>query len=422
MAQTQVPFGSPLARKIFGVASFQELTRKNTFMNSLTGPAPKVGSGAEAVKAERMQTSPEYPCVRITDLTKERGDVVSVDLFNILTGKPTMGDRMLRDRMMKLKYDSMDIKIDQARGGFDPGGRMAQQRTIHDLRIVGRQNIIGWWARYLDQAKYVHIAGARGSMNTADWVIPLETDPEFGEIMVNPVLAPTFNRHLYGGDATSIGTLDVADTLSLSTIDRIRAMIDEADMPLQPIKFPDDPAAEYEPLYVLLVSTRQWHNLQTAIESLPNGGSVWRTFLMNARERGSKNPLFTGEPGLWNGVLIRKTQRAIRFLPGDTVTVAQNTANYQTTTQTVPTLTANHSVDRALLLGAQAMGEVWGKDSGSGAHMRWYEEITDHGAKYEGSVAGMLGMSKLRFKDVNNVMTDHGVYAIDTVAKDPRVA
>ncbi len=420
MAQTHIPFGSSLARKIFGGASFNELTRKKTFMNRLTEPPPKAGAGKEKVKAERMQTSPGYPCIRITDLSKERGDVVGVDLFNILEGLPVMGDRMLSNRMMKLKYDSMDIKINQARGGVDPGGRMAQQRTIHELRGIGRQNLIGWWERYLDQLKYMHMAGARGSMATADWVIPLEAHPEFDEIAVNTILPPTYNRHLYGGDATSIATLDTADGLSLDTIDRIRATIDEADMPLQPIVLPDDPASADEPLYVLLISTRQWHQLQTAVESLPNGGSTWRTFLMNARERKSSNPLFLGEPGMWNGILIRKTQRAIRFSPGDAVKVALNQPGFATADEVVPALTPNHSVDRALLMGAQALGEAWGKDSSSGMHMRWHEEVTDHGAKYEASVAGMLGMSKLRFKDVNGAMTDHGVYTVDTVAKDPR--
>lgn len=414
MAQTQIPFGHPLAIKVFGAAVFNELTRKNTFMSRLTGPAPKF-AGKEKRKAERMQTSPDYPVVRVTDLNKGRGDTVSLDMFNILQGKPIMGDKTIAGKMMALTSSSQDIKINQARGGVNPGGRMAQQRTKHDLRTIGRANVTGWWSRFLDQWKYVHMAGARGTMNTADWVIPLETDVDFSEIMVNQVQAPTFNRHLYGGNATAITDLDTADIINLDTLDKIRANIDEANIPLQPIILPDDPASQDEPLYLLLLSTRQWFHLQTQ-----TGPTAWRTFLAQARERKSSNPLFTGEPGMWNGILVRKSQRAVRFRPGDTLTVAQNTPDFQTQQVTVPALTPNHSVDRALLLGAQGMGEVWGKDSESGTHMRWWEEITDHGNAYEASVAGMGGCSKLRFKDADDVVTDHGIYAVDSVAQDPR--
>ncbi|MGH8570473.1 MAG: DUF4043 family protein, partial [Gammaproteobacteria bacterium] len=246
-------------------------------------------------------------------------------------------------------------------------------------------------------------------------VIPLASDADFNEIMVNAVQAPTFNRHFYAGDATAIDTLDTADILTLDDIDRLRAAIDEADIPLQPIMFPDDPASMDEPLYVLYVSSRQWHYLQTR-----TGDKAWRTFLSNARERGSKNPLFSGEPGMWNGILVRKSARAIRFLPGDSVTVATSAASYTETTKTVPTLATDYAVDRAILLGAQALAEVWGKDSDSGMHMRWWEEVTDHGATYEASVAGMGGCAKLRFADANGVDTDHGVMVLDSVAPDPR--
>lgn len=411
--QTQIPFGHPLARKVFGAAFFAEYTRKQTFMSRLTGPAPTIGS--ERSKMERMQTPPQYPGVRVTDLSKQRGDTVSVDLFNILQGKPVMGDTKISGKMMRLTSSSQDIKINQIRGGIDPGGRMTQQRTVHDLRTIGRANLMGWWMRFIDQWKYVHIAGARGSMNTADWVIPLESDPDFSEISVNTIQAPTYNRHFYGGDATSIDTLDTSDILTLDDIDMLRAAIDEANVPLQPIVLPDDPASQDEPLYLLLVSTRQWHYLQTR-----TGEKAWRTFLMNARERSSKNPLFLGEPGMWNGILVRKTSRAIRFFPGDTLTVATNADAFTTTTKTVPTLATDYAVDRALLLGGQAFAEVWGKDSQSETFMRWWEETTDHGNTFEASVAGMGGIQKLRFKDSNGVDTDNGVMALDTVAPDPR--
>lgn len=411
MAQTQIPFGSPLARKVFGAAVFSETCRRPTFMNRLTGPAPTISS--ETAKMERMVTDPNYPCMRITDLAKSRGDTVSVDMFNILTGKPVVGDKNLSGKMMSLKASSQDIRIDQIRGGVDPGGRMTQQRTVHDLRAAARSNMVGWWNRFLDQWRFVALGGDRGSMITQDWVIPLASDPDFLDIMVNAPSCPTYNRQFYANNAASLDALDTTDVISLSDIDRLRALIDDSDIPLQPIILPDDPGGMDDNLYVLIISSRQWRDLQTA-----TGPTAWRTFVSNARERASSNPLFTGEIGMWNGILVKKTSRAIRFNPGDVVNVATSAATYTTTTKTVPALTG-YTVDRALLLGAQAMAEVWGKDSDSGTHMRWWEEVTDHGNRYESSVSGMGGMAKLRVKDINGVDTDHGVFALDTVTKGP---
>lgn len=418
--QTVIPAGHPMARKVFGAAVFAELTRKQSFSNRLTGPAP---GQAEAERTHsRNQSSPNYPFVRVTDLSKGRGDTVTVDLFNILSGKPVMGDKKIAGKMMALTSSTQEIKLNQMRGGIDPGGRMTQHRTVHNLRSIGRAELVGWWTRYLDQAKLVHAGGARGDMDTDDWVIPLASDPDFAEIMVNTVKAPTYNRHFYAGDATAIDELDTSDILTLDDIDKLRAEIDEADNPPSPIILPDDPAAEDEALYCLYVTTRQWHHLQTR-----TGEKAWRTFLMNARERGAKNPLFAGNPGMWNGILVKKMgQRAIRFHQGTSVTVATSADSYTETTVTVPTFVGGseagvHAVDRAILLGGQALAEVWGRDSESGTHMRWWEELTDHGNTWEGSVSGIGGFDKLRFENKAGVDTDHGILVLDSYAPAPSV-
>lgn len=419
MAQTNIPFGHPLARKVFGAAVFAEMVRAPGLGKRMTGPAPK--EAETKAKLERMQTSADYPFVRVTDLSKGAGDTVSVDLFNILEGKPVMGDTKLSGRMMNLTNSSMDIKINQIRGGVDTGGRMTRQRTVHDLRSIGRAGLAGWYARFADQWKLVHLAGARGQQNTPDWVIPLDADGEFSTIMVNDVKAPTFNRHFYAGDATGLGDMDNADILTLDDIDKLRAAIDESDVPLQPVRLPDDEARDDDPLYILLVSSRVWHYMQNR-----TGATAWRTFLQNAQVRGSKNPLFKGEPGMWNGILVKKMPRAIRFNQGDTITVATSAAAYTETTvqigatQLSATNPQYHNVDRSILLGAQALAEVYGRHQKSGTYMNWHEEESDHGNTMEASVSAMGGCAKLRFTDKSGADYDHGVMVIDSYAPDPR--
>lgn len=423
MSQTTIPLGHPLARKVFGSAVFAEMVQQPTFLNRLTGPAPTLSDSK--AKLEKMQTPAGYPIVRVTDLASSAGDTVSVDIFNILQGRPVTGDTKIAGKMMNLTATSQDIKINQLRGGVDSGGRMTQQRTLHDLRSVGRAALSGWWARLNDQIKLVHLAGARGSHNTPDWVVPLASDPEFANILVNAdsssrVLPPTFDKHMYAGDATSLATLDGTDILTLNDIDKMRAKIDEMPVPMQPIMLPDDPAANDEPLYLLMVSVRQWHYLQNR-----TGTTAWRTFLQNARERSSKNPLFSGEPGMWNGILIKKMRRPIRFAPGEVVNVCTDSADATVSTSTV---SANlgvsggtgYAVDRAILLGAQALAECWGMHSKSGTHMSWHEEASDHDNVLEASISAIGGWSKLRFRDSTGYLRDHGVMVIDSTAPDPQ--
>src|SRR3990172_8147589 len=101
---TVVSTTSALAVKYFSVALFNESLRQSTFRRNLTGPAPK--QAAAEMKA-KGQTSPSYPFVSITDLSSGPGDTVSIDLFNIITGKPTMGDQKIAGRLMSLSSSSM---------------------------------------------------------------------------------------------------------------------------------------------------------------------------------------------------------------------------------------------------------------------------------------------------------------------------
>lgn len=413
MAQTQIPFGHPLARKVFGAALFAEMVQKPGFTKNLTGPAP---SASEArAKLEKMQTSAAYPIVRVTDLSTGAGRSVSVDMFNILQGKPVMGDRKLAGRMMSLSSSSMDITINQIRAGVDSGGRMARQATVHDLRTIGLAGLAGWYARFSDQIKLVHIAGARGSQNDPTWVVPLDSDPEFNEIVVNSVQAPTKNRTFYAGGKARLDALTSTDIITLDDIDRLRASIDEMTVPLQPIVL--DGETIDDAFFCLFLSPRQYHYLVNRSDA-----KGVRQFQQNAAVRGSANPLFKGEVGVWNGIVVKKLPRAIRFAAGDSVTVTTNDTTLATEQQVVPAFggAAGAGVDRGILLGAQAVAEVWGQHSRSGTHFSWHEETSDHDNTMESSVSAIGGYAKLRFKTVDGETFDHGVAVVDSYAPDPR--
>lgn len=425
MAQTNIPVGSALAKKVFGAALFATTQRSPTMLKNLTGPAPKQGEAESKLKG---QTSPDMPIVRVTDLAKTQGDAVSVDLFNIINQKPLVGDVNAEGRGEKLTYNSFDSRIDLFTKVVDAGGKMAQQRTVWNLRSIGLAALAGYMPRLETQQALVHMSGARGSQAGMDWVVPLSTDPDFANIMVNAVKAPTYNRH-YVASGTALvqggaqlGSIASTDLFALEHLDSLRALIDDLDFPLQPVQIADDPAAADEPLYLFLATPRQY---STLLKNTAN--SVLRTFQQNAWTRanyGSKHPLFRGEVGLWNGILVKKMARSIRFNASDSTKIV-TVANRYTATETDQTvnagLTAGYAVDRGLLLGAQALVNIYGRNQGSEYYYSVSERTYNFDRNYEAAADAMNGKAKVRFSipdGAGNIEpTDMNVIVLDTAVK-----
>src|SRR5690606_34254932 len=116
---------------------------------------------------------------------------------------PTMGDRKLAGRAESITSSQFTAKINQGRHVVDSGGKMTQQRTMHDLVRVANSMLSPYYMKLADQITHIQLAGARGT-DVSDWLVPLSSDDEFSEIVVNPVTPPTFDRHFYANDATSL--------------------------------------------------------------------------------------------------------------------------------------------------------------------------------------------------------------------------
>lgn len=186
--------------KIQEAALFKATLRGKSFCNLFTEDAPQnVQSGKKGVE----QTSPHAPIVRVSDLSKTAGDEVDMQVVHGLSKRPTMGDRRIAGRGEGLEFADFSLKINQGRHQVDSGGKMSQQRTNHQLRKLARTLMPDYVNILQDQVATVHLAGARGDYYSDDIIVPLSSDDEFGEIMVNDVTPPTYDRHFFGGDATS---------------------------------------------------------------------------------------------------------------------------------------------------------------------------------------------------------------------------
>lgn len=428
MSQTSIPTGSGLAPKRWSDALFAMVGKQPTPVNSLAGPAPTID---KATKVLRRQSTNDMPIVRVMDLAQSAGDTVRVDCANVIKLRPTMGDENAEGKGAKLDFTYKDIRIDMATLPVSAGGKMTQKRMQHDLRQVALAQLKGAIPNFLWQRMLVQMAGARGQQDGVDWILPLDTDPEFGSMVVNPIKAPTYNRHYVvdGNDliqgGAQLASIDTTDSLKLVHIDVLSALISELTLRMLPIRIPGDVAAGDDPIKgVLMLDHLVWNAIMTDTTA----GNNIRTWQANAIERAKygnlqAHPLFSGSPWLWNGILVRKMgDFGIRF-NGGTTTKHITSANRYAATETDVTLPSlsGYQVNRSLLLGAQALAMCAGVNTQTEVPYSMLENTTNFGRNLEMAGEIMGAEDKLRFSlpdgQGNYEPTDIGVMVIDSVTK-----
>lgn len=323
---------------------------------------------------------------RLTDLERSPGDNISFDLVVQLRGKPTTGDNRLAGKEEALRFYSDEVNIDQTRHAVSLAGRMSRKRVIHNLRIIGKDRLSDYWAKYFDELRFIYIAGARGI--NEDFI----EDTTFVGHAANTISAPDAGHLLYGGDATSKATIDKTDVM---TADVIRKAATYATM-IQAVN-PD--LANMVPVqvggeehFICVMSPWQSYDLKQ-----DTGATGWLEITKAAAgAEGRASPLFRGTLGMIDNVVLHEHQKVIRFSDygaDGTVRAA-----------------------RAMLMGRQAGVEAYGTSEGmsSQGRMFWEEDLLDYGNEPTIAAGAILGVKKASFNGY-----DFGVLAIDTAAKQP---
>lgn len=363
---TTIAFGDPKAAKKWSGSLFIDVTKKSYFDRKF------------------VDTSDNAIIQRLTDLESDAGDTISFDLSVQLRGKPTYGDQRLQGKEENLRFFSDNVIIDQLRHGVSAGGKMSRKRTVHNIRKIARDRLSDYWSKFIDEMNFIYLSGSRGI--NEDFTEETTWAGHAG----NPIQAPDANHQLFGGDATSKGTLDSADKMS-------RALIEKASVKARMMRSTDPSTANMQPVmingeahYVCLMSPFQEHDLRTA------SGSEWLDIQKAAAAaEGKNNPIFKGGLGMINNVVLHSHESAIRF-------------NDYGSGGNVPAA-------RALFMGRQAGVVAYG--SSSGLRFSWSEEMQDHGNEPVVSAGVILGVKKTRFNG-----KDFGVMSLDTYAVDPNAA
>jgi N4-gp56 family major capsid protein len=319
---------------------------------------------------------------RVTKLTEtERGLECVMQLVLDLQNDGVVGDNELDGNEEAMINDAQTIRIDMLRHGTKSKGEMAEQATIIRFREQSKDKLAFWLSDKLDELMFLTLSGRAYSLtyNGATRVNSQLPSLSFA----GDVVAPSSNRILYAGTATSEATLTTSQTMNWATI--VEANTVAQTKRLRPIR---SGGRNY---YALVIHPRQRRDLVL--------DPTYQTIMRTAEKPSSKHPLFTGSLATVDGVVIHSHNKVF------------NTSGLGASSKWGSGSTVDGA--QALLLGAQAGGLA---TIGS---MFWREsDKTDYNNRPGIGIGRKLGMLKPQFLSLydSNTRQDFGTIAVKTAA------
>lgn len=349
---------------------FEEYVRGNRF-------APYMGTDENAIIQMKE------------DLTKKKGDRISLALVNKLTNDAVTGTGTLEGNEEDLISRSHLLTVDKRRNGVRVA-EMSEQKSAIDLRMAGKAMLKNW---ALADTRSL-IINALGSVRSADtiytWTDGTTLDALDTAGVLDPWQVDNADRIIFGAYGThatdfSAGHAELdntSDKMTAELLSDAKILAQTASPNITPIRTKGD-----EEWFVAFLHPYQ-------IRDLIHSDTLFQAAQREARERSKDNPLFRGADFLWNGIIIRSIPE-LPLVAASTVSAAavQTTAGY--------------------LCGAQALGY--------GLAKRWTSktETFDYGDKVGVAIEQIYGIEKLTFGSGSGDRDDlkqHGVVSIWTAA------
>lgn len=324
---------------------------------------------------------------RITELTKtEKGEQVIMHLLADLVDDGVIGDNEREGNEEEMMTYTDIITIDLISHGVRQKGKLAEQKTVVSFREHARDRLAYWLANRLDQLMFLTLSGVEYSKNNDG---STRSSGAFASLaFAADVSAPTANRHrrvtaaagVYGGlVAGNTALVDADDFLSYEAIVDIVTWAKTTY--LKPLM---SGGKEY---YVAFIRPEALAQLKKDPD--------YQNAVVNAQNRGDKNPFFTGGTVTVDGLILHEHRLVY---------------NVKGATSGVDMWGAGSDVEgaRMLVCGSQAMGVA---DLGA---PEWAEKWFNYNSSPGINVDKMFGLLKPKFQNLyTGTVEDFGVLAVD---------
>lgn len=198
------------------------------------------------------------------ELTKQKGDTITMGLAMKLTGAGVSGDNTLEGNEEEMTFYDFYMQVEQLRHGVRLEGRMEEQASAFDMRKAAKGALKIWLTEAMDKGLFDALSAS-----------------------------PTSNRVLYGGTGnTSDGDLEEADVMTTALISVAKRKAKMANPKIRPIM------VNGKKYYVLILHPLQMKALRAE--------DRWHNAQKDAGVRGDENPIFSGMEGIWDGVVIHE--------------------------------------------------------------------------------------------------------------------
>jgi N4-gp56 family major capsid protein len=306
------------------------------------------------------------------DLTKKKGDTITIALVNRLVNQATTGTDVLEGNEEDMTSRSHDITVNKRRHAVRVA-EMSEQKSAIDLRDAGRAVLLDW---ALEDTRELYIT-ALGSLNGTAFVN--RTQPIADAWLVDNADRTVFGAYAAGGSSggtdlsADLGQLDTTDDLfTVTALDKMILRAKTCNPKIRPVR----DSGNGRRYYIVLANPHAFKNFRDSIDTEVLA-------VTNVQAEGAK--LFEGGDIHWNGAIVKEV---------DDLPIYPNIGN------------SNAEVTPVYLLGAQALGHALAK--------RWRTRTKDfdYGDKVGIAIDGIYGVNKLLFgtgSGDRDDLKDHGV-------------
>lgn len=335
-----------------------------------TSIAPLIGTSADSV------------IHRKDELSKGAGDRITYGLRTQLTGAGVSEGEVLEGNEEALSTYSDNLLINELAHAVKVPGRtkIDQKRVPFNLRDEAKSGLRDWYAKRMSVSFFNQVCGYTPA-NT----VSATTGPKFTGL--NTVAAPSTGRKIIcEAGSSNDEDLDSNDTFKLFWLDYAKELAQTSTAtsgPIRPIMI------DGEEKYVCYLHPYQVTDLRTDASTAGNWFDIQKAGLQGGQI--SKNPIYTGALGEYNGIILRS---AFDITPG----VNSSTSAVIST------------VRRAVFMGAQAA--VLGfAESNSETNYEWVEDLFDYERELGVAAKTIWGLKKTQFNSV-----DFGVITLSSYA------
>lgn len=300
------------------------------------------------------------------DFTKDAGDTITFALLKGLKSAGVTDDDELEGNEEALEYAPFSVGIFLRGNSVKLRGKMTRQRTLMDMRADAKTGLADWLKQKLE---HDIIRAACGMAN------------DIGKITAS---APSANRVFFGGQNSSGTLASVSDLASVDSTTNhlfgtevIKLLKRKAKMARPRIRPAIVDGKEYYCAWV--------HPLHS--KSLTSE-DAWLKAQREANVRGSKNPIFSGALGVFDGVVIHEHDGLPFANTGETFDAGDE---------------AGTTAARGVLTGAQAL------TIGYAQTPAWMEKEFDYQRKPGVATDVIYGIAKTKFED-----EDYGLITFNT--------